>query len=111
MALGVQDGALGSAADRPARQPVAGERREPPDLAQVAGAAAAHAQVPAACGDAGGEGDVRMRAGRCPPARARAWHTHATTGTSPASLSPDSGGSSNLADCPETPSNPAGSPS
>lgn len=63
---------MGSAADRPARQPVAGERREPPDLAQVAGAAAAHAQVPAACGDAGGEGDVRMRAGRCSPARARA---------------------------------------
>lgn len=64
VALGVQDGALAGAADGPAGQPVAGERRERLVPAQVAGAAAAHAHVPAACGDTGGYGDVRMRAGR-----------------------------------------------
>ena len=82
------------------------EHRETLFLAQVAGAAAAHAQVPAACGDEGGDGDVRLR-----PARARAWRTHFATGISAASLSPDSRSSSNATDCPETPSSLARLPS
>lgn len=75
MALGVQDGALPGVADGRAGQPVARERRETLFLAQVAGAAAAHAQVPAACGDEGRDEDMRMRPASARLAHAsRHWH-------------------------------------